>query len=852
MLHTAIKNLIAHRLRLMATALAVILGVALMAGTLVLTATMQRTFDNLFADVYRGTDAVVRAQATFEGLQNVDPAAQRGRVDASLMTSVQAVSGVAAADGSISGYARPVGSDGKALGNPTAGGPNLGINWSDNPKLNTFTLVTGSAPRQDNEVVIDRKSSKDGHLRVGDSATVLVAGPPQRVVISGIARFGSADSPGGATIVAFRTPVAQRLIGEPGKFDAISLVATPGVSQTLLVERVARVLPTGTEAITGRAITAETQSQLRKALSFLSTFLLVFAIIALLVGAFMIANTFSITVAQRTRENGLLRALGASRRQILASVVIEAIAIGVIASLVGLVAGIGVAIGLKALLSAVGIPIPSQGVVVTPSAMIISVVIGVGITTLAALSPARKAAKVPPIAAMQLEVAGSTGYGSKQRIFVGSGVLGLGVTALLIGLFASVQRPIVVVGLGALLVFFGVSILGRTVSLPMSRAIGAPLPRLRGVTGEIARENAMRNPKRTAASASALMIGVGMVCFITIFVSSMKASLDRSVDRAFTGDIVLDSGGGFFGGVDPSLAGTLGGLPEVATVSGLRQGLAQVDGKTVLLQAADPKTVFAIMKVDPRQGSTADLGPDSIAVYKNVAKDKGWTVGSSVPFEFAKTGRQTLRVALIYGEAAQAGNYLLGLPTYQANFNSQFDSKVLVKQAPGVSTATAVAAVKRVAQAYPGVKVLDRAQYKSEQTKPLDQLLALVYALLGLAIIIAVLGITNTLALSITERVRELGLLRAVGMTRSQLRSTIRWESVIIALQGTVLGMVIGVFFGWAMVTAMHDQGLTVFRLPVTSLAAVVVLAFIAGIIAAVPPSRRAAKLDVLRAVASE
>src|SRR5659263_580186 len=399
MLHTAIKNLIAHRLRLMATALAVILGVALMAGTLVLTATMQRTFDNLFADVYRGTDAVVRAQATFEGLQNVDTAAQRGRVDASLMTSVQAVSGVAAADGSISGYARPIGSDGKALGNPATGGPNLGINWSDNPKLNTFTLVTGSAPRQDNEVVIDRKSSKDGHLRVGDSATVLVAGPPQRVVISGIARFGSADSPGGATIVAFRTPVAQRLIGEPGKFDAISLVATPGVSQTLLVERVARVLPTGTEAITGLAI------------------------IALLVGAFMIANTFSITVAQRTRENGLLRALGASRRQILASVVIEAIAIGVIASLVGLVAGIGVAIGLKALLSAVGIPIPSQGVVVTPSAMIISVVIGVGITTLAALSPARKAAKVPPIAAMQLGVVGSTGYGSKQRIFVGSGVL---------------------------------------------------------------------------------------------------------------------------------------------------------------------------------------------------------------------------------------------------------------------------------------------------------------------------------------------------------------------------------------------------------------------------------------------
>jgi putative ABC transport system permease protein len=261
--------------------------------------------------------------------------------------------------------------------------------------------------------------------------------------------------------------------------------------------------------------------------------------------------------------------------------------------------------------------------------------------------------------------------------------------------------------------------------------------------------------------------------------------------------------------------------------------------------------VFGIMKVDPLQGSTADLGSDAIAVYKNVAKDKGWTVGSRVSVVFGKTGRQTLRVALIYGENAQAGNYLLGLPAYQVNFSSQFHSKVLVKQAPGVSAASAVAAVKRAAQAYPGVKVLDRAQYKSEQTKPLDRLLALVYALLGLAIIIALLGITNMLARSITERVRELGLLRTVGMTRSQLRSAIRWESVIIALQGTVLGLVIGAFFGWAMVTAMRDQGITVFRLPLGTLAVVVVLASIAGIIAAVPPSRHAAKLDVLRAVVS-
>jgi putative ABC transport system permease protein len=408
------------------------------------------------------------------------------------------------------------------------------------------------------------------------------------------------------------------------------------------------------------------------------------------------------------------------------------------------------------------------------------------------------------------------------------------------------------VGAGALLVFFGVSILGRTVSLPLSRVIGAPLPRMRGITGELARENAMRNPKRTAASASALMIGVGLVGFITIFVASTKASINEAIDKGFTGDIVLDSGGGLIGGVDPGLAQRVAALPEVAAASGLRQGVAQVDGSAVIVQAGDPNSIFKIMKINPQQGLTADLGVDGIGVYKNVAKDKHWTIGSAVPVTFANTGPQTLHVAVIYGENAQAGNYFIGTKAYDANFPSKFDGKVFVKTRDGVSQATALAAVKQAAQAYPGVKVLDRAQYKADQTKFFNQLLALVYALLGLAIIIALMGIANTLALSIAERHREVGLLRAVGMTRPQLRSTIRWEAVIIALQGTLLGLVIGVFFGWALVTALHDQGVTLFRVPVLSIVVVVLLAALAGALAAVPPSRRAAKLDVLRAVVTE
>ncbi|MDQ1422055.1 MAG: putative transport system permease protein, partial [Acidimicrobiaceae bacterium] len=707
MFATALSNLWAHKVRLIATALSITLGVAFMAGTLVLTATINKTFDNLFADVYRGTDAVVRAQAAFEGPPGMG--AQRGRVDAAVIPTLRSIDGVADAEGAIFGYARLIAKDGKAIGNPAAGAPALGINWSENSALNQFRLVDGSAPRTDNEVVIDRKSSHDGHLGVGDTTTVLVQGPPRLVRISGVARFGNADSPGGASVVAFRTAVAQLLVAAPGKYDSINLVATPGVSQSELVHRVSAALPAGTEVVTGNAVTAETQSAIRKSLSFFSTFLLIFAGVAVLVGGFMMFNTFSITVAQRTRENGLLRALGASKRQILASVLIEAFAVGLIASILGIGAGLAVALGLKKLLLAVGIDVPAQGLVVSTNTVVISLLVGVSVTLMSAVSPSRDAAKVAPIAAMQLGVAGSTGYGSKRRIYAGAGVLALGVVALFVGLFGGFSPPVTTVGLGALLVFFGVSILGRTVALPLSRWIGAPLARLRGITGELARDNAMRNPKRTAASASVLMIGMGLVCFITIFVSSTKASINSGVDRAFTGDIVLDSGGGLLGGVEHGLALKLSRLPEVSAVTGLRQGLAQVDGKSVVVQAADPSSVFTIMKIDVREGSTAALDANSIGLYATVANDNHWTIGSAVPVRFARTGAKSLRVAVIYAENAQAGNYFLGSTAYDANFSNHFDSKVLVKQRAGVSSAAALAAVTKTAAAYPGVKVLDRA-----------------------------------------------------------------------------------------------------------------------------------------------
>jgi putative ABC transport system permease protein len=849
-LRTALKNVLAHKLRLLTTALAVTLGVALMAGTLVLTDTMKRTFDNLFATVYGGTDAVVRAKASFEGPQGAG--VQRGRIDIGLIPTVRAAPGVAAAEGQIFGYARITGSDGSALGNPANGAPTLGTVWVTDSRLNPLNLVAGAPPRGPHQVVIDKKSAQDGNLAVGDTTTILVLGPPQRMRITGIAKFGSADSPGGASIAAFTAPTAQRLLAQPGKVDTIDVVGKPGVSQQQLVRDISPVLPSGVEAVTGATVIAENQTQVQKGLAFFNTFLLIFAVVALLVGGFMMFNTFAITVTQRTRENGLLRALGASRRQVLTSVLLEALAVGMIASLLGVVVGVGVAIGLKALMSGIGIEIPAQGVTVLPGSMLFAFAVGLVVTVLAAVSPARKAAKVAPIAAMQLGVAGSTGYGSKQRVFVGIGVLGGGVAALLLGLFTGVPSPLQIVGLGALLVFFGVSILGRTISLPLSRVIGLPLLRLRGVTGELARENAMRNPKRTAASASALMIGVGVVGLIAIFVSSIRASITQSIDKTFTGDIVVDSGGGVLGGVDPALARDLNKLPEVQLAAGIRQGVAKVGSSAVVVEAGNPTTLLRLIQPQITDGSAAGLNTHSIAVYSATASDHNWHIGSVLPVEFAKSGPTRLRVAAIYNDNTQIGDYFVSLSAYRANFAAQFDHEVFVKIAPGTSSAAAVSAIKSVTAAYPSVKVLTRSGYVDAQMKPLNQLLALIYVLLGLAIIIALLGIGNTLALSISERIREIGLLRAIGMTRAQLRSAIRWESVIIALQGTVLGLVIGVFFGWALVTAMHDQGIRVFSVPILTLAVVMVAAIAAGMIAAAGPSRRAAKLDVLRAVAAE
>ncbi len=848
MLHLTLKNLAARKFRLLTTGIAIILGVAFVAGTLVLGDTVTKTFDDLFASVFKGTDAQVRAKEPFDAGQG--GGSTRPRIDDSWLAKVKAVPGVKEAEGDVFGYAQIVGKDGDAIGDPGQGAPTFGGVWTDSD-LNPFHLVDGRDPKADDEVVIDAHGADEGKLRVGDTAKVLVKDGAIAVKIVGIAKFGAVDSPGGSTFVGFTLPAAQRHVGEPGKYDSVSVIAEDGVSQTQMRANLRKVLPKGMEAITGAQLTKENQDDVQQFVGIFKTFMLIFALIALFVGSFIIYNTFSILVAQRTRENALLRAIGASRRQVSRSVVIEAFVIGVIASVVGLVAGIAVAAGLKALLAGFGMDVPATGLVVSSGTVLWSLLLGTLVTVFAAWFPARRGSKVPPIAAMR-DVAIEHEGRPRLRLFAAGLLTVLGVISLFAGLFGKGDSALQLVGLGAVLTILGVAGLGPLVARPVSAVLGRPVAAAKGVTGELARGNAMRNPRRTSTTASALMIGVALVGFITIFASSAKASIDKIFSEQFTGDFVMDTNTFGFGGVSPKMADDLRKIDDLDAVSPLRIGLAKFNGKGVSLQGLDATEIGKIADIGVVKGKLSDLDATSVAVLDEKADEEHWKIGTKVPVEFGATGKSELTVKVIYTHKELAGNYWVDTSVLTKNIPDQYDSLVFAKAKPGVGIDEVRPAVEKVTNRYPNVKVQDRQEFIDAQSAQINQMLALIYVLLLLAVVIALFGIANTLALSIVERTRELGLLRAVGMTRRQLKSMIRWEAVLIALFGTVGGLGVGSFFGWAMIRALRDQGFSVFNVPVLQLAIIALLAALAGVVAAVLPARRASKLDVLKAIATE
>ena len=835
MLTLTIKQLAARKLRLLTTTFAVLLSVAFMAGTVVFTDTIGATFDSALAEADEGVDAYVRTPSEIDrGYGEPGP-----RLDASLVEAVASVDGVDETALRINGYAQIVGPDGEPVGDISKN-PAFGTNWATVDDLNPYELASGHAPGDDGEIVIDKASADKAGYQPGDVATVLTKSAPRQFTIAGIATFSTADSPAGATAVLFTDTAATEVLAAPGQADAIAVTADPGTSQADVAAAIQAAVGGDVEVITGATLVAENQESMAANLAEFETISLVFAVVAVFVGAFIINNTFSITVAQRTREMAMLRAIGASGRQVRRSVLIEAVVIGAIASGAGLAAGIGVASGLRQLMSAFGFDMPDGATVISPNAMALSFAVGLIVTVLSAWLPARRAAKIAPFAALR-EVSVDRSAGSARRAVVGTAITAVGVAALLAGL----GGEIALVGVGALVTFVGVSVLGPVLARPVAKVFGMPL-RMRGLSGELATRNAMRNPKRTARTASALMIGVGLVGFITVFAASAKTSMAGSLEDEFTGTHIVQAGGWDNStGLSPELADELRSTPGVDVVSQARMSAAVVDGSAIdAFYAFDATTVDEVFGLGSVEGDLDSLGADGIAVSAEHAADQGWTIGSTVPVTFP-SGDTTFVVEAVYsGGTDWVGSTFVDLDALLANGGDELDYRVYLSGD--------AAAITSVAAAHASADVLDKEAFLDVVNSEVDTMLGMFYALLMLAVVIALLGIANTLALSILERTRELGLLRAVGMGRSQVRSTVRWESIIIAVFGTTLGLAIGTFFGWAIVRVMADEGIDTLTVPVGDLVVVTVIAALAGAMAAVMPARRAAKLDVLKALATE
>jgi putative ABC transport system permease protein len=845
MFRLTMKNLWAHKVRFALTGVAVVLGVAFMAGTMVLTDTMGKTFDDMFATSNAGTDVIVQQPETVDA----EFGNARERVPASAVDTIQAVDGVEVAAGSIQGFAQLVKADG-TVGSLDGLGATIGTNWIDNAELNPFTLESGHVPEADHEVVLDRKTVETNHWSLGDEVTVIAKGAPETLTLVGTAMYGQLSGIPGSSLVGVNDATAQRLFAEPGYYDVVVTSAADGADSAELSTRIDSALGAGTYDVqTGEENTATQQQQFRDDLSFFNTFLMAFAFVALFVGTFIIYNTFSILVAQRSKDMAMLRAIGAGRRQLLRSMLFESVAVGVIAGAVGLVAGVGMSYLLKGLLASVGLEIPSGATVVSTSTIVTSFVVGVSVTVVSALAPAIKASRVKPIAALR-DVSVDRSAVSITRTLVGLLVTGLGVAAFAGGIVGEGGSAMQLLGLGAVTTIMGVFVLGPVIARPVVRLIGWPSSKT--VTGSLARENAIRSPKRTSATAAALMVGVALVGFITILAASTKASISEAVDESLRGDYVVESGAFDEGGFTPTLASELEALDEVEAAVPLRSThVGAFDGSS-MVQGTDTLRIDSVYDMEMVEGAVEDVGPNEISVTRPEAEDRGLTVGSTVTLTFPRTGEVPLTVVAIHEPTMDSDTpYLVDLATYDANVTDVYDQKLFVSTVDSVDAASSRAALEGALAGYPNADLQDQAQSKQSITEDIDRMLNLIYGLLFLAVVIALIGIANTLALSIHERRREIGLLRAVGMTRGQVRRAVRWEAVLIALLGTALGALLAIGGAWGIVQALADQNITTFAIPTTQMIVITLLAGGAGVVAAVGPARRAAKLDVLDAISA-
>ncbi len=844
MIKVALKGLAGRKIRALLTAFAVIIGVSMVSGTFVLTDTMQKSFNSIFETSYENTDVIVSGHQVVESEMADIPT-----IPSSVLRDVRALPQVDAAAGSISDQttAKVIGRDGKALGgqNPTivsAIDPTLA-------ELSPLKIQQGEWPAGADQIAIDAGTAKKKKYAVGDKIGMSANGPVEQYRITGIAKFGEVDSLGGAVIAVLDIPTAQTLLHQEGQYDGISITAKDSSSPAEVRKAVAGLVPANVDVKLAADEAKDAAKETNEGLSFVRIFLLGFGGIALFVGAFVIFNTLSITVAQRTREFATLRTLGASRKQVLRSVVLEGLVIGLVASLVGLVLGVGIAKGMNALFVAFGIDLPNAGTVLATRTVIVSMLLGTIITVLSSILPARRATRVPPIAAVREGSELPQSSMQKHSTKVALGVIGASVAAMSMGVFASGLSGgavALLLGGGVLTLFVGVALIAPRLVKPLAGLVGWPGRRTGGAAGRLASSNSVRNPSRTAATAAALMVGLTLVTAVAVLGQGLRASVDSAVkDQLQSADYVLS---GSNGATYPAKAGeALADTSGVSAASSVRSGSALVAGKESLITAVDPTTIGHFYKFDWTKGSADSLGKDGVIITKSYADANDLKVGSDLKLQVPSGAKRTMTVQGVHTPPridSLLGDVTIGQAAFDAAYPAAQNSMTFVDAESGA----AKAAIEKTAAGFPDAGFDTGEAFGKARTKSFATFLSMIYVLLGFSVIVSLFGMVNTLVLSVFERTRELGMLRAIGMTRRQARRMIRQESVITALIGAALGLPLGVFLAALLTKAMSEYGIGL-SIPWSMLGAFTVVAILAGVASAILPARRASRLNVLNAL---
>jgi putative ABC transport system permease protein len=850
----ALAGLAGRKLRAALTAIAIVLGVAMVSGTYILTDTIQSAFSTVFSQAYKNADAVVSGKSAIGGNDNGGNTPSRPSLPASLLPRVRALPEVAKASGGISDSAQLVGHDGKVISR--GGAPGLAFSYTpQGQRFNPLALTKGAWPRGPNEIAIDADTASKDHFSIGDQIGVVARGPVQRFMVVGTVKFAGVSSLGGATMSIFALPTAQRIFHKQGKFDAINVAAKSGTSPDALVRAIQPLLPPGSQVKTGQQQARQQTKDTSGFISIFKSFLLAFGGIALFVGSFVIANTLSITVAQRTRELATLRTLGATRRQVLTSVLLEALVIGVLASIVGLFLGLALAKALNSLLVSFGIDLPQTGTVFATRTVVVSLLVGIVITLLAAIRPALRSTRVPPIAAVRegavLPPSRFARFGKSAAVATISAAVALLLVGLLVGGLSTAVR-LIALGLGTVLVFIGVAMLAPSLVPPLVRVLGWPATRIGGSAGTLARGNAGRNPGRTASTASALMIGLALVTLVGVLAAGLKSRFGDAVDHVFVANYAVTASDNFTP-ISVSSEQALRGVPGVLVVSGVRAGDGKAFGSRINVTgvSGDVSKVISVKWQAGSPRTPAELGNDGAFVSHDYAKAQHLTLGSSVAVQTPSGSTLHLRIRGIFSPpkgGTPYGDVTISTARFDASYQTPQNLYTFVNMRGGVNAAN-THTLNAALSGFPDAKVQTKSQFKSNQLKGLNSLLNLLYVLLSLSIIISLFGIVNTLVLTVFERTREIGMLRAVGMSRRQLRRMIRHESIITALLGATFGIPLGVVLALMVGVAIKYPAFTI---PWGTLVVFVIAAVLAGIVAAIFPARRAARLNVLAALQYE